>query len=333
MLARDPGRPCPPLDTPARADVCIVGGGYTGLWTRARDPPARARHVRRGGRGGHLRRWRLRAATAASRPRGGTSCPSSCTASASARRSCWRRRRRGRSTRSARSTRAGASPASARPGTSRWRPAAPRSAAGARRSSCSRASGSRQRAEELGGDEIRRRTGCPLALAGVRFRDGATVQPAFYARGLRAAALDAGVRIYEHTPMLALRRDRPALIETPRGSVEADAVMLATQRLARAHPRAAPRDRPGRELHRADRARAGADRPHRLDGRRGARRRAPARALHPRDARRARSRSAAAAVRSGRSAGSRGRWSTIAASSRPSRATSVASSPSSPTCG
>jgi glycine/D-amino acid oxidase-like deaminating enzyme len=36
------------------------------------------------------------------------------------------------------------------------------------------------------------------------------------------------VRIYEHTPMLALRRDRPALIETPRGSIEADAVVLAT---------------------------------------------------------------------------------------------------------
>jgi glycine/D-amino acid oxidase-like deaminating enzyme len=85
-----------------------------------------------------------------------------------------------------------------------------------------------ERMQELTGDEIRRRTGTPLALAGVRFPDGATVQPAFYARGLRAAALEAGVRIYEHTPMLALRRDRPALIETPRGSVEADAAVLAT---------------------------------------------------------------------------------------------------------
>ncbi|HEY1478976.1 MAG TPA: FAD-binding oxidoreductase [Gaiellales bacterium] len=81
---------------------------------------------------------------------------------------------------------------------------------------------------ELSGDEIRERTGCPLGLAGVLYPDGATVQPAFYARGLRAAALEAGVRIYEHTPMLALRRDRPALVETPRGSVEADDVVLAT---------------------------------------------------------------------------------------------------------
>ncbi len=88
--------------------------------------------------------------------------------------------------------------------------------------------GRSDRMRELTGDEIRARTGTPLALAGVLFPDGATVQPAFYARGLRAAALEAGVRIYEHTPMLALRRDRPALIETPRGSVEADAVVLAT---------------------------------------------------------------------------------------------------------
>ena len=100
--------------------------------------------------------------------------------------------------------------------------------AGAQRSTALAQVGRPEMAQELSGDEIRRRTGCPLALAGVLFPDGATVQPAFYARGLRAAALEAGVRIFEHTPMLALRRDRPALIETPRGSVEADAVVLAT---------------------------------------------------------------------------------------------------------
>lgn len=32
-LAADPGTPCPPLVGPLRADVAIVGGGYTGLWT------------------------------------------------------------------------------------------------------------------------------------------------------------------------------------------------------------------------------------------------------------------------------------------------------------
>jgi glycine/D-amino acid oxidase-like deaminating enzyme len=32
-LAADPGESCPPLAGSTRADVCIVGGGYTGLWT------------------------------------------------------------------------------------------------------------------------------------------------------------------------------------------------------------------------------------------------------------------------------------------------------------
>jgi glycine/D-amino acid oxidase-like deaminating enzyme len=32
-LADDPSPACPPLVGPHRADVCIVGGGYTGLWT------------------------------------------------------------------------------------------------------------------------------------------------------------------------------------------------------------------------------------------------------------------------------------------------------------
>ncbi len=32
-LATDAGAPCPPLSGRVRADVAIVGGGYTGLWT------------------------------------------------------------------------------------------------------------------------------------------------------------------------------------------------------------------------------------------------------------------------------------------------------------
>ena len=61
----------------------------------------------------------------------------------------------------------------------------------------------------------------------MHWTDGARVQPALLARGLRAAALDAGVRIYEHTPLLELDRSRPAVVTTPRGSVTADAVVLA----------------------------------------------------------------------------------------------------------
>ena len=32
-LAEDPGDPCPPLASKFSADVCIVGGGFAGLWT------------------------------------------------------------------------------------------------------------------------------------------------------------------------------------------------------------------------------------------------------------------------------------------------------------
>ncbi len=32
-LRSEHAAPCPPLAGDTRADVCIVGGGYTGLWT------------------------------------------------------------------------------------------------------------------------------------------------------------------------------------------------------------------------------------------------------------------------------------------------------------
>ena len=32
-LRADPGAPCPPLAGEVAADVCVVGGGFAGLWT------------------------------------------------------------------------------------------------------------------------------------------------------------------------------------------------------------------------------------------------------------------------------------------------------------
>src|SRR5206468_12888805 len=44
-LRHDPGEHCPPLDAHVVADVCIVGGGFAGLWTAERlserDPSLR----------------------------------------------------------------------------------------------------------------------------------------------------------------------------------------------------------------------------------------------------------------------------------------------------
>ncbi len=43
-LAADSGAPCPPLMGRVRADLAIIGGGYTGLWTafhlKQADPSA-----------------------------------------------------------------------------------------------------------------------------------------------------------------------------------------------------------------------------------------------------------------------------------------------------
>jgi glycine/D-amino acid oxidase-like deaminating enzyme len=64
--------------------------------------------------------------------------------------------------------------------------------------------------------------GSPLATRAIRYRDGASVQPARLVRALRRAAIDAGVRIYENTPALDLS------IKTPVGSVRAPEVVLAT---------------------------------------------------------------------------------------------------------
>ncbi|HWH96291.1 MAG TPA: FAD-binding oxidoreductase [Baekduia sp.] len=81
--------------------------------------------------------------------------------------------------------------------------------------------------ERLGVDELRARTGSPLILGGVRLTDAGAVQPALLARGLRRVLLRRGVRIYEGTPMTGLTRGAPATVRTPRGLVDAGSVVLA----------------------------------------------------------------------------------------------------------
>lgn len=78
---------------------------------------------------------------------------------------------------------------------------------------------SRSEAAELGGSERH--------LGGVFEASAATVQPALLARGLRKVALSRGVRIYERSPMRRLARRRPARVETADGAVIARSVVLA----------------------------------------------------------------------------------------------------------
>ncbi|GHD06475.1 NAD(P)/FAD-dependent oxidoreductase [Zhihengliuella salsuginis] len=88
--------------------------------------------------------------------------------------------------------------------------------------------------EFLAGDALRRRLDTPLYRAGLFDPEGsAIVHPTRLAWGLRRAALEAGVRIVEHTPVRALHRPRtpgahPVRLRTDGGDVVAQQVVLAT---------------------------------------------------------------------------------------------------------
>jgi putative aminophosphonate oxidoreductase len=80
--------------------------------------------------------------------------------------------------------------------------------------------------EILSAEEVQERTGSPVHLGAAFERSAATVQPALLARGLRRVAVERGVRIYERTPMVELDREVGA-VRTPSASVRADAIVLA----------------------------------------------------------------------------------------------------------
>jgi putative aminophosphonate oxidoreductase len=81
--------------------------------------------------------------------------------------------------------------------------------------------------ERLQPGEVARRAGSPTHLAGVFEPTAATVQPALLARGLRRVALERGVRIFEGSRMRELERGRPPRVRTADGAVTAERVVLA----------------------------------------------------------------------------------------------------------
>jgi putative aminophosphonate oxidoreductase len=82
--------------------------------------------------------------------------------------------------------------------------------------------------ERLTPEEVARRTGSDVHLAGVLDPSAATVHPGFLVRGLRRVALARGVRIHEGTRVTDLDRRSPAVLRAPSGVVTADRVVLAT---------------------------------------------------------------------------------------------------------
>ncbi|MBS0325045.1 MAG: FAD-dependent oxidoreductase [Proteobacteria bacterium] len=79
----------------------------------------------------------------------------------------------------------------------------------------------------LSREEVQHRAASSRHLSGIFSPVGATVHPGLLVRGLRRAALRMGVRLYENTPMRHLERGRPPVVRTPQGSVRAGKVVLA----------------------------------------------------------------------------------------------------------
>lgn len=68
----------------------------------------------------------------------------------------------------------------------------------------------------------------PVFRAGVFLQEGANVHAARLARALRRAAIDTGVLVYENTPMIGLDKGSPNRVRTAKGQIIARDVVLAT---------------------------------------------------------------------------------------------------------
>ena len=80
---------------------------------------------------------------------------------------------------------------------------------------------------ELSPADTARRTGSAVHLGGLWDRSAARVQPALLARGLRRVAIAHGVRIRERSPATEIVRGRPPVVRTAHAAVVADKVVLA----------------------------------------------------------------------------------------------------------
>ena len=78
----------------------------------------------------------------------------------------------------------------------------------------------------VGADEIAALTGSRSFLAGIFDPTAATVHPGKLVRGIRRVVLEAGIRVYENSAMIRLERGSPPRVLTGRGSITAQRVVL-----------------------------------------------------------------------------------------------------------
>lgn len=81
---------------------------------------------------------------------------------------------------------------------------------------------------EVAGADLKAMTGTDVYLGGIYDAEQATVQPALLARGLRRVAVERGIRIHEHSPVREIRRGKDPSVLTSSGRVSAGALILAT---------------------------------------------------------------------------------------------------------
>ena len=220
--------PAPALAGDATANVAIVGGGYTGLWTalalREQAPELRVTlleaeicgHGPSGRNGGFVHGyWGAFASIlpvlgeeqALELARAGEQIVPGIRAWAEARgEDVWLRE-------------AGMLEVSAAPAQDASVQSAVAGAAGV---------GRPDQAVALTPEELARRISSPVFRGGVFYPDGATVHPGLLVRALRRAALDAGVRLHEGTRVTGVRAGSPNELVTPGGTLRASQVVLAT---------------------------------------------------------------------------------------------------------
>lgn len=225
-VAHDPGEPCPPLEGRLAADVCIVGGGFAGLWTAVelagREPGLRIALLEAdvcgggasGRNGGFLSSsWHDLAALCGlfGREEGVRYALALADEVSEAERWCaehdvdaWFHREGVLGAR-----------------TGLWQ-----EGFGADAAELCASLGLGERMVVLDGDACRAYADSPRFVDGTFTADNATVQPARLARGLRRVALERGVRIFEGTRASGVESGRPAVVRTERGAVRADQVVL-----------------------------------------------------------------------------------------------------------
>jgi glycine/D-amino acid oxidase-like deaminating enzyme len=206
-LAADPGSPCPPLRWDTTADVVIVGGGYTGLWTAwqvlQHAPDARIVLLEAdivgggasGRNGGFLTAWWDALPTLAARfgAEGGRAI-ALAVGEAPAAVGEWTRRHEVDAWHVAGGSILAASSPAQEGGWAGIVEAADRL-------------GERDRFVELAAAEVRARCNSPVLGGGLLVPTDATVQPARLARGLRRVLLERGVAIHEGTRAASVRQE------------------------------------------------------------------------------------------------------------------------------